>query len=39
MSENRWDEIQFDKIPSKAGLIYKNAFARRDLIAQKYKGS
>lgn len=37
MSENRWDEIEFDKIPSKAGLIYKNAFARRDLIAQKYK--
>lgn len=36
MSENRWDEIEFDKIPSKAGLIYKNAFARRDLIAQKY---
>ena len=37
MSENRWDEIEFDKIPSKAGMIYKNAFARRDLIAQKYK--
>ena len=37
MSENRWDEIEFDKIPSKAGLIYRNAFARRDLIAQKYK--
>ena len=37
MSENRWDEIEFDKIPSKAGLIYKNAFARRDIIAQKYK--
>lgn len=37
MSENRWDEIEFDKIPSRAGLIYKNAFARRDLIAQKYK--
>ena len=36
MSENRWDEIEFDKIPSKAGLIYKNAFARRDIIAQKY---
>ena len=36
MSENRWDEIEFDKIPSKAGLIYKNAFARRDMIAQKY---
>ena len=37
MSENRWDEIEFDKIPSKAGLIYKNAFARRDLIAKKYE--
>ena len=31
MSENRWDEIEFDKIPSRAGLIYKNAFARHDL--------
>lgn len=31
MSENRWDEIEFDKIPSKAGLIYRNAFARHDL--------
>lgn len=37
MSENRWDEIEFDKLPSKAGLIYKNAFARRDIIAEKYK--
>ena len=37
MSANRWDEIEFDKIPSKAGLIYKNAFARRDLIKEKYK--
>lgn len=37
MSANRWSEIDFSKIPSKAGLIYKNAFARRDLIAQKYK--
>ena len=37
MSENRWDEIEFDKIPSKAGLIYKNAFSRRDLIAEKYE--
>ena len=36
MSENRWDEIEFDKIPSKAGLKYKNAFARRDIIAEKY---
>ena len=37
MSANRWEEIEFDKIPSKAGLIYKNAFARRDLIAKKYE--
>ena len=37
MSENRWDEIEFDKIPSKAGLIYKNAFVRRDMIAKKYE--
>ena len=37
MSENRWDEIEFDKIPSKAGLIYKNAFASRDIIAKKYE--
>ncbi len=37
MSENRWDEIEFDKIPSKAGMIYKNAFARRDILAKKYE--
>lgn len=37
MSENRWDEIEFDKIPSRAGMIYKNAFARRDVIAKKYE--
>ena len=35
MSENRWDEIEFDKIPSKAGLMYKNAFARHDLEREK----
>ena len=37
MSENRWDEIEFDKIPSKAGFIYKNAFARRDIIKARYE--
>ena len=37
MSAGKWDEIEFDKIPSRAGLIYKNAFARRDLIAAKYE--
>lgn len=31
MSEGRWDKIEFDKIPSKAGLKYKNAFARHDI--------
>lgn len=34
MSENRWDEIEFDKIPSRAGLIYRNAFARHDLMRE-----
>ena len=37
MSANKWEEIEFDKIPSKAGLVYRNAFARRDLIAKKYE--
>lgn len=39
MSANRWDEIadMFDKIPSRAGLIYKNAFARRDILKAKYE--
>ena len=31
MSAGKWDEIEFDKIPSKAGLRYKNAFARHDI--------
>ena len=31
MSTGQWDKIEFDKIPSKAGLIYKNAFARHDI--------
>lgn len=30
MSEGKWNEIIYDKIPSKAGLIYKNAFAKHD---------
>ena len=37
MSQSRWNEIEFDKIPSKAGLKYKNAFARRDIIKAKYE--
>lgn len=31
MSENKWDQIVFDRIPSKAGMKYKNAFARHDI--------
>lgn len=31
MSAGKWDEIEFDAIPSKAGIKYKNAFARHDV--------
>ena len=31
MSAGKWDEIAFDKIPSRAGFIYRNAFARHDI--------
>lgn len=31
MSAGEWDKIEFDKIPSKAGFIYRNAFARHDV--------
>ena len=37
MSANEWDKIDFSKIPSKAGLIYRNAFARRDILVKKYE--
>ena len=37
MSANEWDKIDFSKIPSKAGLIYRQAFARRDILAKKYE--
>lgn len=37
MSQNRWDEIKFDKIPSKAGFKYRNAFARNDVLKERYK--
>ena len=37
MSSNQWNRIEFDKIPSRAGLIYKNAFARRDILKAKYE--
>lgn len=37
MSAGKWDEIEFDKIPSKAGFIYRNAFARHDIERMKSK--
>lgn len=37
MSQNRWDEIEFDKLPSRAGIIYKNAFARHDITKARYE--
>lgn len=30
MSANEWDDIQYSKVPSKASMIYKNAFMRHD---------
>lgn len=30
MSENRWDAINYSTVPSKANLIYSNAFMRND---------
>ena len=37
MSQNRWNEIDFSHLPSRAGLIYRKAFERRDMIQQKYR--
>ena len=37
MSAGEWDKIMFDKIPSRAGLIYRNAFARRDVLRERYE--
>jgi hypothetical protein len=30
MCANKWDEIDYNKIPSKANLLYKNAFLKHD---------
>lgn len=30
MSENKWDEISYESVPSKANLKYSNAFMRHD---------
>jgi len=36
MSQNHWDKIAFDKLPSRAGLLYKNAFMRREETKDRY---
>lgn len=37
MSQNRWDEIDFSKLPSRAGLMYSATFAQRPETAERYK--
>lgn len=36
MSQNKWDQIAFDKLPSRAGLLYSKAFARREETKERY---
>ena len=36
MSQNQWDQIAFDKLPSRAGLLYKKAFMRREETRERY---
>ena len=36
MSANKWDEIEFDKLPSKAGFKYSKAFMTRPETAERY---
>lgn len=37
MSQDHWDEIKFNKLPSKAGLKYRKAFANNETTADRYK--
>ena len=36
MSQNHWDEIDFSKLPSRAGLLYKSAFLNREETRERY---
>lgn len=36
MSQNEWNSIAFDRLPSRAGLMYKNAFMRREETKERY---
>jgi hypothetical protein len=37
MSQQKWDQIAFDKLPSRAGILYKNAFMRREETKDRYE--
>lgn len=37
MSQDNWNEIEFDKLPSKAGFKYRAAFGRNPETAARYK--
>ena len=37
MSQNEWDKIAFDKLPSRAGILYSKAFARREETKDRYE--
>lgn len=37
MSQNQWDKIAFEKLPSRAGLLYSKAFARREETRERYR--
>lgn len=36
MSHNRWEEIEFDKLPSKAGIKYRKAYSSRAETRDRY---
>ena len=36
MSQNQWDQIAFEHLPSRAGLLYKKAFMRREETKDRY---
>lgn len=37
LSEKRYDEIEFDKLPSKAGMKYRDAFFRHEELCDRYE--